>query len=94
MKNELKVTKERVLKAANSCPTAKGVLEKLFPEAFVPNGSKWDIIIDGFRYCIYGSGNKSPQDVAEVVAAFLGGTLEMQGTINLDENAGTQCNSM
>lgn len=32
---ELKVTKERVLEAANACSTAKATLEKLFPEAFV-----------------------------------------------------------
>ena len=31
---ELKVTKEKVLAAAEKCPTAKEVLEELFPEAF------------------------------------------------------------
>ena len=30
----LSVTKERVLEAAKSCPTAEGVLKKLFPEVF------------------------------------------------------------
>ena len=32
---ELKVTSERVLKAAESCAQAKAVLKELFPEAFV-----------------------------------------------------------
>ena len=31
---EYKVTKERILAAANSCGTAKGILQKMFPEAF------------------------------------------------------------
>lgn len=31
---ELKITKERVLEAAKSCPTARGVLEQLFPDVF------------------------------------------------------------
>lgn len=31
---ELKITKERVLEAANSCAQAKGVLKKIFPEVF------------------------------------------------------------
>lgn len=31
---ELKITKEKVLEAAKSCPDARGVLEKLFPEVF------------------------------------------------------------
>jgi hypothetical protein len=33
--NELKITKERVLEAAEDCSAAKSVLKKLFPEAFV-----------------------------------------------------------
>ena len=32
---ELKITKERVVEAAKSCPQADAVLKKLFPEAFV-----------------------------------------------------------
>jgi hypothetical protein len=31
---ELKVQKERVLKAAEKCSTAKGILQELFPEVF------------------------------------------------------------
>jgi len=31
---ELKITKERVLAAAGTCPTARKALEELFPEAF------------------------------------------------------------
>lgn len=31
---ELKITKEKVLKAAEDCSTAKAVLQVLFPEAF------------------------------------------------------------
>lgn len=38
MSEELKITKERVLAAADSCGTAKEVLRKLFPEVF---GDKW-----------------------------------------------------
>ena len=34
MSDELKITKEKVIEAANSCPTAKAVLEKMFPEVF------------------------------------------------------------
>ncbi len=33
---ELKITSERVQEAAKSCPDAKRVLEKLFPEEFEP----------------------------------------------------------
>lgn len=32
--NELKITSDRVIKAAESCPTAKKILTELFPEAF------------------------------------------------------------
>ena len=32
---ELKITKERVVEAAKSCPQADAVLKELFPEAFV-----------------------------------------------------------
>ena len=32
---ELKITKERVVEAAKSCPQADAVLKKLFPEAFI-----------------------------------------------------------
>lgn len=32
--SELKITKEKVLEAANKCSEAKKVLETLFPEAF------------------------------------------------------------
>ena len=35
MSEPLTVTKERVLEAAELCPTAKEVLFKMFPEAFV-----------------------------------------------------------
>ena len=31
---DLKITKDRVLEAAKSCPQANAVLKKLFPEAF------------------------------------------------------------
>ena len=31
---ELKITKEKVLKASEQCPDAKDVLETLFPDAF------------------------------------------------------------
>lgn len=41
MSNELKVTKERVLAAAEGCSTAKDVLSKLFPEAFEKK-EKWE----------------------------------------------------
>lgn len=34
---ELKITKEKVLEAAKSCPNAKEVLNKLFPECFENN---------------------------------------------------------
>ena len=34
MSKELKVIADRVLEAANGCPDAKRVLEKLFPEVF------------------------------------------------------------
>lgn len=34
MEKELKITKERVLEAANSCAQAKEVLKKIFPEVF------------------------------------------------------------
>lgn len=34
MSTELKITKERVLKAAEKCSTAKDTLKELFPEAF------------------------------------------------------------
>jgi hypothetical protein len=34
MSDELKVTKDRVLKTAESCGEAKRVLQQLFPEAF------------------------------------------------------------
>lgn len=34
MSDELKITKETVLKAASKCPTAKEVLKELFPEVF------------------------------------------------------------
>ena len=34
MSQELKITKERVLKAAEKCSTAKDTLKELFPEAF------------------------------------------------------------
>ena len=34
MSTELKITKERVLVAAKSCPDADRILKKLFPEAF------------------------------------------------------------
>jgi len=33
-KNEVTTTKERVIKASETCPDAKEVLEKLFPEVF------------------------------------------------------------
>lgn len=37
MSQELKITKERVLKAAEKCSTAKDTLKELFPEAFDPD---------------------------------------------------------
>ena len=33
-KNEVTTTKERVIKASETCPDAKGVLKELFPEVF------------------------------------------------------------
>jgi hypothetical protein len=36
--DELKVTRQRVLKAAGSCADAKRVLQELFPEAFADVG--------------------------------------------------------
>lgn len=40
MSKELKITKEKVLEASESCPDAKGVLKTLFPEAFKEK-EKW-----------------------------------------------------
>jgi hypothetical protein len=40
---ELKVTKEKVLKASENCPQAKEVLKELFPEAFEPIYRDFDI---------------------------------------------------
>lgn len=44
---ELNITKERVIEAANSCPTAKTVLKILFPEAFEPEASTYKSL--GFK---------------------------------------------
>lgn len=40
---ELKITKDRVIKASESCPDAKTVLKELFPEAFVVDPGKFQI---------------------------------------------------
>ena len=40
MSEELTITKERVLKAAEQCEDAKEVLETLFPEAFEGKGGE------------------------------------------------------
>jgi len=42
---ELKVTKEKVLIAAEKCPSAKEVLKELFPEVFVKKFKQWDLIL-------------------------------------------------
>lgn len=42
MSNELKVTKDAVLKAAESCSTAKSVLKTLFPDVFGENFRKFN----------------------------------------------------
>ena len=50
MSDELKVTKDAVLRAAEKCITAKGVLKEMFPEAFVPK----EIIRGGTRFKVWG----------------------------------------
>ena len=40
--SELKITKERVLEAAESCGDAKEVLKKLFPEVFKEKSKYYD----------------------------------------------------
>jgi hypothetical protein len=46
--DELKITKEKVLKASQNCPQAKEVLKELFPEAF-------EVQYKDFDFCIYES---------------------------------------
>lgn len=41
MSKELKITKEKVLKASETCPDAKSVLKELFPGVFIPPKKKW-----------------------------------------------------
>lgn len=43
MDNELKISKERVLKAANECITARGALKTLFPEVFEEEDKYFDL---------------------------------------------------
>ena len=42
---KLEITKEKVIKAADKCSTAKEVLKELFPEAFEEQYSPWQIIL-------------------------------------------------
>ena len=48
MSEELKITKGRVLEAADSCGTAKEVLKKLFPEVFEVK-EEWEDVSDKCR---------------------------------------------
>ena len=41
MNDELKITKDRVLAAAEKCGTAKEILKELFPEAF---RNEWELV--------------------------------------------------
>ena len=61
---ELKITKERVLEAAKSCPQADAVLKKLFPEAFADDVS--DLHMKKFYWNLCGNADKSKTCVALV----------------------------
>ena len=66
MNDELKITKERVLSAAEKCGIAEEILKELFPEVFNVSPPEWEDITkkcrisnvgnslyvhDGFYYC-------------------------------------------
>lgn len=55
--DELKITKERVLEAADKCGDAKRILKTLFPEAFVTDGIMRNGRFHGFA--IFGSSTSS-----------------------------------
>ena len=61
--NELKITKERVLEAAEKCSDAKQILKTLFPEAFVGEG----IINNGRFYGLAIFGNPTASDNKAVI---------------------------
>jgi hypothetical protein len=46
---ELKTTVDKVKEAAETCPEAKVVLEKLFPSVFAPENWNRKLVADGFR---------------------------------------------
>ena len=48
--NELKISRERVLKAASKCPDAKNVLKTLFPEVFEEPDKKTVPLIESNTY--------------------------------------------
>jgi len=50
--SEVTTTKERVIKASETCPDAKGVLKELFPEVFKieDRHDEWKNITEEIRY--------------------------------------------
>ena len=61
--NELKISEERIIKAANKCPTAKNVLMVLFPEVFEVNVLKF-LNKNGYKYIL---------ETIEIVDEFING---------------------